>query len=181
MSDTTHTSFFSAGPFAVEGLHHDCPGGFICQRRASSRGGWLGSSESTDDAQEIDGHIVPTAARVQGTVLRARRAGQPGSQSRQSAGGELDPRDYELASRHAPKRSWPTPRPQGAGGTAAAVPRVASAHLDGEPQRRPRRRSGKRRPRRSKASACVNERRHGPDRQPPPKRASKWRKRGPTT
>ena len=29
----------------------------------------LGSSESTDDAQ-IDGHIVPTAARVQGTVLR---------------------------------------------------------------------------------------------------------------
>ena len=29
----------------------------------------LGSSEATDDAQ-IDGHIVPTAARVQGTVLR---------------------------------------------------------------------------------------------------------------
>src|SRR4029450_5682901 len=55
----------------------------------------LGSSESTDDAQ-IDGHIVPTAARVQGTVLRVHVQ----DNQEVKAGDvlvELDPRDYELA------------------------------------------------------------------------------------
>jgi membrane fusion protein, multidrug efflux system len=55
----------------------------------------LGTSESTDDAQ-IDGHIVPTAARVQGTVLRVHIQ----DNQEVKAGDllvELDPRDYELA------------------------------------------------------------------------------------
>src|ERR1700752_256232 len=55
----------------------------------------LGSTESTDDAQ-IDGRIVPTAARVQGTGLRVH-----GKNTQEVKGGDLrvepDPRDYELA------------------------------------------------------------------------------------
>src|SRR4030095_1271237 len=55
----------------------------------------LGTSESTDDAQ-IDGHIVPTAARIQGTVLRVRIQ----DNQEVKAGDllvELDPTDYALA------------------------------------------------------------------------------------
>jgi len=59
-------------------------------------GWWMyGSGEATDDAQ-IDGHIVPTASRVQGTVLKVHVQ----DNQEVKAGDlliELDPRDFELA------------------------------------------------------------------------------------
>ena len=90
----------------------------------------LGSSESTDDAQ-IDGHIVPTAARVQGTVLRVHVQ----DNQEVKAGDllvELDPRDYELACARAEAEL--ADAKAAAQEAAAAVP-VASAtstgHLSG--------------------------------------------------
>src|SRR5215213_3250611 len=57
---------------------------------------WMrGGRETSDDAQ-IDGHIVPIAARVQGTVLTVHV-----KDTQQVKAGdvlvELDPRDFQLA------------------------------------------------------------------------------------
>ena len=70
--------------------------GLVVVAGAGLLGWWMyGGGEATDDAQ-IDGHIVPTAARVQGTVLRVHVQ----DNQEVKAGDllvELDPRDFELA------------------------------------------------------------------------------------
>ena len=69
---------------------------FVVVGAAAVYAWWFaGDRQSTDDAQ-IDGHIVPTAARVQGTVLSVHV-----KDNQQVKAGdilvELDPRDFQLA------------------------------------------------------------------------------------
>ena len=57
---------------------------------------WMSSARQTTDDAQIDGHIVPLAARVQGTVL----AVHVKDNQQVKAGDvlvELDPRDFQLA------------------------------------------------------------------------------------
>ena len=70
---------------------------------------WMSSARQTTDDAQIDGHIVPLAARVQGTVLAVHV-----KDNQVKAGDvlvELDPATSSSPSA-APRPIWPTPAPR---------------------------------------------------------------------